>query len=149
MLEVPWTNKYIITQTKKLEKVTVSIRLFQGDSSKVIKVTPNLAGGNIMDPTWKCVMAVTDDSGRAFIKKQMNKDSREQSFVSFLQPDETIKLIPGRYTLAFQITNEDLGYRQEMHDTLKVKPQVIWDEDNFGTTSSMPTISEDSSCIPE
>lgn len=55
----------------------------------------------------------------------MAKDPARKIFFTILPPEVTMKFIPGKYVAAFELTNEDLLYRRELHDKIRVKPQVV------------------------
>jgi hypothetical protein len=62
---------------------------------------------------------------QVILQKRLAKDSVKKVFFTILSPEETSKMIPGKYVVAFEVTNEDIMYRRETHDKIRVVPQVV------------------------
>lgn len=107
------------------------IKLNQGDTSDII-VLEDKSGPDLRDENWEAELTVvsSNDNIRPLIRKYFAKDIKSNIFFTILFPRETVKLVPGRYIIAFQITNVKLGYRKEIRDKLLVKPQVVWNRNN-------------------
>lgn len=80
------------------------------------------------------VCTPSENNLQIILEKYLSKDPARKIFFTILSPEETMKFIPGKYVAAFELTNEDLMYRREIHDKIRVKPQVVWDKpgNNFG-----------------
>ena len=93
------------------------------------------------------VCVPSENNLQVILEKYLSKDPARKIFFTILSPEETMKFIPGKYRAGFEIQNEDLMYRKEIHDTIRVKPQIVWDKpgNNFGHGKP----SEDSICHDE
>lgn len=113
------------------------IKLNQGDTSDII-VLEDEAGSIISDIEWTAELVVvsSENNIRPLIKKTFAKDFDSNVFYTILYPEETVKLVPGRYVISYQITNKKLGYRKEIKDKLRVDKQIVWNnnDDEFKFT---------------
>lgn len=111
----------------------------QGDTSDIL-ILEDISQLDISSNDWEAILTIVDseDQVRPLIVKKFSKDLENNIFFTLLLPNETIKLIPGRYIMGFQISNENLSYRKEIKDKLRVKKQVVWNKNNEEFNGTMP-----------
>lgn len=115
------------------------IKINQGDTSEIL-VLEDSSGSDISDTNWYAEVVVTasEESIRPLIKKDMAKDLDANVFYTLLFPYETIKLVPGRYIISFQITNKKLGFRKEIKDKLRINKQIVWNKNSDEFNCTLP-----------
>ena len=110
------------------------IKVYQGDTSDIIVLQSHESFVLTDDWNAQLVIVSSTDNVRPLLTKCFSKDKEKNIFYTALLPTETSQLPAGKYVLGFQITNDKYCYRKEIHEKLKIMPQVVWN-----TTSENPS----------
>ncbi len=105
-----------------------TITIVQGDSSQIFKIRVNNTATLTSD--WKCIMFVVIkiglDDQELYKELEIQSDETGSYFVGMLDPSETEDLLPRSYILGFEISNQVLKFRKELHYKLKItKPGLV------------------------
>jgi len=127
------------------------IKVNQGDTSDIIALTSS--GDFKMTKEWsaKLVIVSSKSNTRPLLEKCFTKDYVNNRFYTALLPNETGILIPGNYIMGFQIENELFCYRKEIHEKLKILPQVVfstYSTHTSGCSGCIPTCPYTSNGLP-
>ena len=110
------------------------IKVYQGDTSDIIVLQSHESFKLTDDWNAQLVVVSSTDNVRPLLTKCFSKDKIKNIFYTALLPNETSSLPVGKYILGFQITNENNCYRKEIHEKLKIMPQVVWNTNTEPTS---------------
>jgi len=100
------------------------IRIIQGDSSDefVIKLKDV-----IFDENWTCTIFVSEGLAgcNEFMYRMIDVDIDNNQFITKLTPNETSDLQVGSYLLGFELENQSIEFRREIHFKLKITKQGL------------------------
>lgn len=105
----------------------MSIKIYQGDSSDLLTLTPSNSTITL-DDDWEASLAVLGSESEIntpLISKNFSKNAAQTKFVTFITPEESATLSPGTYYIGMEVKNDALNFRKEVHDKLIVKQQRV------------------------